>query len=267
MATSNLRTFSIAADRPAIAERWRVSLGEGDERARVRETAAPSHGPRALSVFDTLHALGWSAAGGGALAAANALRDVQSFAEVGLLGMAIAGVATLASLPRLAKASRLAWRNGSLEGSLREVAWVTLRALVDADILGRWELDHAEVEIRTSIDGRKDVILTGVSRAAERQVMQAIAEILGPVQNPRYLLVRRSRIGPRRRVDYHAVPAALGARKEFAERFAELWLERIGYSDLVFARTAESRMFVLQARASSFAAGFQRHVDRRSVWL
>ena len=267
LTTSNLRTYNIAADRPAIAERWRVSLGGGDARARVRETTATNHAPRALSWFDTLHALGWSAAGGGALAAANALREVRSYADLGLVGMGIAGVATLASLPRLVKAGRLAWRNGSLEGSLQEVAWVTLLALVDSDLLSRRELEHAAVEIRTSIDGRKDVILTGVSRTAERQVMQAIAEILGPVQNPRYLLVRRSWLGPRRRVDFHAVPTALGARKDFAERFAELWLERIGYSDLVFARTAESRLTILQARASSFAAGFQRKVDRRSVWL
>ena len=192
---------------------------------------------------------------------------MPSYADVGLVGMGIAGVATMASLPRLAKAGRLVWRSGSLEGSLHEVAGVTLRALVDADLLSGRELDHATIEIRTSLDGRKDVILTGVSRAAERQVMQAIAEILGPVQNPRYLLVRRSWLGPRRRVDYHAVPAALGARKDFAERFAELWRERVGHSDLVFARTAESRLLVLQARASSFAAGFQRTVDRRSVWL
>ena len=267
IAISNLRTFRIAADRPAIAERWRVSLGEGDARARVRETAAVRHAPRALSMFDTLHALGWSAAGGGAIAAGNALRDVTSYADFGLVGMGIAGVATLASLPQLVKAGRLAWRNGSLEGSLQEVAWVTLRALVAADVLSGRELDHADIEVRTSIDGRKDVILTGVSRAAERQVMQAIAEILGPVQNPRYLMVRRTWFGLRRRVDYHAVPAALAARKEFAELFAELWLERIGYSDLVFARTATNRLLLLQARASSFAAGFQRSVDRRSVWL
>lgn len=266
-ATSNLRTFRIAADRPAIAERWRVSLGEGAPRARVRETAAASHAPRALSWFDTLHALGWSAAGGAGMAAANAVRDVPSFADFGLVGMGIAGVGILASLPQLFKAGRLAWRNGSLEGSLREVAMVTLQALVDAGILSWRELDHAAVEVRTSLDGRKDVILTGVSRAAERQVMQAIAEILGPVQNPRYLMVRRSRFGLRKRVDYHAVPAALGARKDSAERFAELWIKSVGGSDLVFVRTIEGRRLLLRARASSFAAGFQRSVDRRSVWL
>jgi superfamily II DNA or RNA helicase len=116
---SNRRSFSLAADRAAIAEGWRVSLGEGAARARVRETAAASHAPRALSWFDTLHALGWSAAGGGAMAAADALRDVPAYADFGLVGMGLAGVALLASLPRLMKAGRLIWRNGSIEGSLR----------------------------------------------------------------------------------------------------------------------------------------------------
>ena len=266
-ATSNLRSFAIAADRGGIAERWRVSLGEGTARSRVRETTAATHAPRALSWADTLHALGWSAAGSGAMAAAYAMRGVESLADFGWVGMGIAGAATLASLPGLFKASRLAWRNGSLEGSLREVTWVTLRALVDADVISRSDSNNAEVEIRTSLDGRKDVILTGVSRAAERQVMLAIAEILGPVQNPRYLLVRRSRLGPRLRTDYHAVPALLGVRKEVAERFAELWVERIGQSELVFTRNAEGRRMLLRARTSSLAAGFQRKVERRSVWL
>lgn len=264
---TNERSFALAADRGGTAEKWRVSLGEGTPRARVRETAAARYAPQALSMADTLHALAWSAAGSGAAAGAYALRGVESFADFGLVGMGLAGAATLASLPRLAKAGMLAWRNGSLEGSLREVAWVTLRALVRAGVVSANDWDNAAVEIRTSLDGRKDVVLTGVSRAAERQVMQALAEILGPVQNPRYLLVRRSRLGLRRRIDYHAVPALLGARKEQAENFASLWVERIGSSDLVFTRSAEGRRLLLRARAMSFAAGFQRRVDRRSVWL
>ncbi|RPF72460.1 DEAD/DEAH box helicase family protein [Aurantiacibacter spongiae] len=266
-AFANLETFAVAADRPAIAERWKVSLGKGAERGQVRETAAPRYAPRALSWFDTLQALGWSAAGSGAFAAANELRGLASYEGFGVIAMGLAGVATVASLPRLAKAGRLVWRNGSLEGSLESVTRVVLRSLVDSDVISGRELDTAQVEIRASLDGRKDIVLTGVSRAAERQVMQAITEILGPVQNPRYLLVRNSWLGLKKRVDYHAVPAALGARKENAERFAELWRSGVGSSKLVFTRTADGRRTLLRARASSFAAGFQRIVDRRSVWL
>lgn len=264
---ANHTTFARAADRAAIAEAWRVSLGEGTARSQVRETATPAHAPRALSWFDTLQALGVSAASTGALAGANELRAVASFESAGVTAMAIAGVVTLASLPRLAKAARLAWRNGSLEGSLGAVAQVVLQALSDANVISGRELETTAVEIRTSLDGRKDIILTGISRAAERQVMQALSEILGPVQNPRYLLVRTSWFGLKQRFDYHAVPAALGARKDDAERFAALWQDGVGSSRLVFARSAQGRRTLLRARAQSFAAGFQRGVDRRSVWL
>ena len=97
--------------------------------------------------------------------------------------------------------------------------------------------------------------------------MEAIAEVLGPVQNPRYLLVRPSRFGWRRRTDYHAVPTVLGAQKKPAELFAKEWRARVGSSQLVFTRNAEGRRLLLRARVRSFAAGFQRSVDRRSAWL
>lgn len=263
----NLQSFAFAADRQAIAERWKASLGCGGARAQVRETAAPRYAPRVLSWFDTLQALGWSAAGGGAFAAANELRGLASYEGFGSIALGIAGVVTLATLPRLAKVVSLVWRNGSLEGSLKAVTGVVLRSLVDADVISARELENAHVEIRTSLDGRKDIVLTGVSRAAERLVMQAISEILGPVQNPRYVLVRSSWLGLHKRSDYHAVPAALGARKDNAERFAALWCGAVGSSKLVFTRTTEGRLALLRARASSFSAGFQRIVDRRSVWL
>ncbi len=98
-------------------------------------------------------------------------------------------------------------------------------------------------------------------------MMLAMAELLGPVQNPRYLLVRRSWLGRWGRTDYHAVPAAIGQRKEWAEGFHRAWQARVGTSHLVFTRSAEGRLDLLRARAGSFAAGFQRRVDRRSAWL
>ncbi|WP_298471152.1 DEAD/DEAH box helicase family protein [uncultured Erythrobacter sp.] len=267
IATLNRQAFAIAADRAGIASKWSTSLGDGEARSRVRETAAPNYAPRRLSWFDTLHSAAWSAGSTAALVAGNELRAVASFEGLGMVAMGAAGIATLASLPRLAKAARLAWRNGSLEGSLGEVAQAILRGLAEAKIIAASEVDAARIDIRTSVDGRKDVIVAGVSRAAERAVMQAIAEVLGPVQNPRYLLVRKSWLGPKRRTDYHAVPAALGARKEYAEAFLTIWKSQIGSSKLVFTRNREGRQVLLRARMKSLAAGFQRSVDRRSAWL
>ena len=263
----NSATFALAQDRPGISSKWSQSLGNGDERSHVRETAAPNYAPRSLSWNDTLQSLFWTASGSAGMAFADQLRGVTSLETAGLVILGACGVATLASLPSLFKAGRLLWRNGSLESSLSEVARVVLESLYQTGQLSAAEHAKAGFEIRASIDGRKDIIVTGVSRATERQVMTAIAEILGPVQNPRYLLVRRSWLGLFARTDYHAVPADLGARKEYAERFAALWKERVGSSQLVFTRSAEGRKVLLKARMRSFAAGFQRSVDRRSAWL
>ncbi|MEM7666289.1 MAG: DEAD/DEAH box helicase family protein [Pseudomonadota bacterium] len=267
MAAQNSNTMELAGDRTATDRKWQESLGQGDARSHVRETAAPNYSPRALSWTDTLQALAWTATGSAGIAGANQLRAVTSVEGLALVAMGAASVATIASLPRLAKAARLAWRNGSLEGSLAEVAGTVLQSLGAAGLVSAEEVERAHIEVRSSVDGRKDIILSEVSRSTERQVMQAIAEVLGPVQNPRYLLIRKSWLGLRSRTDYHSVPAALGTRKENAETFARIWREKIGLSQLVFTRNAEGRRMLLRGRMRSFAAGFQRSVDRRSAWL
>lgn len=264
---ANCRTFAAAADRQQIARRWSASLGAGGTRARVRETAAPNYAPQGLAWADTLQALTWSALSAATFAAADELQSIDSMETLGGLGMIIAGAATVAGLPKLAKAARLVWRNGSVEGSLEQVGRVALQSLHHAGLASVADVTAGAFEVRGGLDGRKDVVLRGVSRSVERQVIQAITEVLGPVGNPRYLLVRESRLGWRTRTDYHPVPAALGARKDWAEAFARLWSERVGSSRLVYARTPEGRRVLLQARAKSLAAAFQRSVDRRSAWV
>lgn len=265
--TWNSRSFDVARDRGAIAERWARSLGEASPRAHVRHIASPNYAPRILAWRDTLRWLGCSAAAAGAFAAAAQMRGAAGMAELSAMGMAVAGAAALAAFPKLAKAGLLLLRNGSLEGSLEQAGKAVLIGLHAAGCLSDSERDCAYFEIGVGLDGRRDIIVHGTSRAAERMIIDALDELLGPVRNPRYLLVRASWLGPRRRTDYHAVPAAIARRKESAERFHKAWRAHVGESRLVFTRTAEARLLLLRARARSFAAGFRRDVDLRSAWL
>lgn len=265
--SANRRILAAAADRREIAARWAASLGSGGPRARVRQTASPNYAPQRLAWSDTLQAVIWSALSAAAFAAFDALQYVEGTESLSGLGMAFAAAAGVAGLPKLAKAGRLAWRNGSVEGCLEQVSQVVFQTLAQAGLVSEADFKAGRFNLRASVDGRKEVVLHGVSRSAERHVIQAISDVLGPVGNPRYLLVRTSRLGWRTRTDYHPVPAAIGARKEWAETFARLWSNRVGSSELVFTRTAEGRRTLLRARAKSLAAGFQRAVDRRSAWL
>ncbi|TFI57368.1 hypothetical protein E2493_15395 [Sphingomonas parva] len=263
----NARTFAIAGNRSWIAERWATSLGDASPRAHVREIAAANYAPRILAWRDTLRWLGASAASSGAIAAADEMRGIDGPSGIGVAATALAAAAGLAALPKLARAGWLLVRNGSLEGCLKQVGRAVLDGLNEAGLVSDLEREAAWFEVGRGIDGRRDIIVHDVSRATERAVIEAIAEILGPVRNPRYLLVRTSWLGQRRRVDYHAVPSAIARRREWAEHFHQAWQRRVGTSRLVFTRTAEGRLLLLRARARSFAAGFQRIVDRQSAWL
>ncbi|MFA5965947.1 MAG: DEAD/DEAH box helicase family protein [Sphingomonas sp.] len=263
---ANAATIAAAHDRAAIARRWSTALGAVSPRAHVRQTASPNYAPRRLSSFDTLRWLGISATSCAMFAVADALRHVEAYATPATLATGLAGAATLAAFPKLLLAARLWYRNGSLERSLDQVAHVVLASLAHAGLITEADFAATVVEIRHGLAGRSDVILHGCSRATERQVLTALAEVLGPVLNPRYLLVRRSWLGLRRRTDYHAVPGAIGKRKEWAAFFAQLWHRQVGPSKLHFVRTPQGRRLLLRARARSFAAGFQRNVERRSVW-
>jgi hypothetical protein len=181
--------------------------------------------------------------------------------------MAIAAAGALAALPKLAKAGWLLFRNGSLEGSLEQAAKAVLIGLHSAGCLSDLERGNASFEIGVGLDGRLDILVHGTSRTSERMIIEALAELLGPVRNPRYLLVRSSWLGPRRRTDYHPVPAAIARRKESAEEFHRAWRASVGDSRLVFTRTPDGRLLLLRARARSFAAGFRRAVDLHSAWL
>lgn len=263
----NEASFALARNRESIDHKWLSSLGCGGKRSVVRETATPSYAPRALHWPNTLQSLVWTAGGSAAFAALEQLASTATQPGPWFIGMGLAAVATLASLPRLFQAGRLMWRNGSLEGSLKQVTNVVIESLRSAGGISHEDADRARVDVKATIKGRHDVIVSGTSRAAERQIMAAIAEILGPIQNPRYLLVRRSKLGFIGRTDYHAVPSSLGNCKDSAEALAVLWNNQVGASELIYTRSSEGRKWLLKARARSFSAGFQRLVDRRSAWV
>ena len=157
-------------------------------------------------------------------------------------------------------------RNGTLERSLTQVGAALVTSLHAAGLLKN-DADSYAILVRRSVTGRCEVIIEGASRAEEAIFLEALSDVLGPVQNPRYLLVRQSWLLGRGRVDYHAVPTRLGARKDTAEAFQKAWSRRVGPSELVYTRTGAGRRALLRARVQSFAAASQRFFERRSVWM
>ena len=263
--SANAANFARAADRAAIARDWAISLGDAPSRAHVREVAAPKYAPRRIVWKDTIEALSIGGVTSGAAAGAYSLLGALGAKPLTLLLAGASTAAALASLPKMGRALRLAWRNGSLENNLVQVGEMVLFGMQQAGLISAAERESASVGVSAQPDGSRAIYFDGLTRSADIAAMDALVELLGPIQNPRYLLQRRGGLAPQGK-DFHAIPVLFSRNKEAARGFAAEWSRRIGRAEALWTRSEKGRRALLLARRASLAAGMQRQVQRRSDW-
>lgn len=96
--------------------------------------------------------------------------------------------------------------------------------------------------------------------------LDCLAQLLGPIDNPRYILLRRSRGLGKLLEDYHPVPDCLSGKKADADVFARLWNGRVSDAVLVSARSREGRKVLLRARARAYASEEAAVAERLGRW-
>lgn len=89
------------------------------------------------------------------------------------------------------------------------------------------------------------------SESKDKEVFtKCLEEILNPVDNPKYVIIRKSKwenlIDQN---DYHPVPDIIGKKKNLVEHYYEFWKRYVGSAQLVNTRTIEGRKFLLKARS------------------
>ena len=93
-----------------------------------------------------------------------------------------------------------------------------------------------------------------------------MAEVLSPLENPRYLLRRDGTFLRKKRQDYHAVPAKFAVKKDLAAIFCKAWNKYVSPSELIYTRSAEGREVLLKARVQSFSSVFEKEIKRLDKW-
>jgi hypothetical protein len=248
-----------------LAEIWRTALQGKSPKPEMRERVESNSAPRGLVLADTLKHLAIQALITGASYGLWTLEAIgQSQRNTIVLAFGFL-VGTALAAPKLLKALYLLLRNGTLENSVRQVGWAVLETL---QFMGIVRTAPKALRIKTAKDavGVVHCRLDGATAIERQRFLDAMQQVLGPVDNPRYLLVRRSYLGPLLRVDYHAVPDLIGQNKKFAAHFAKRWARYVGPSGLVYARTVEGRRILLQARTKALSSAFRKKTDRLSVW-
>jgi superfamily II DNA or RNA helicase len=171
-------------------------------------------------------------------------------------------------------------RRGQAEALMGEPS-LTRYASAVADALrsaGHSPVGADAIAVDVTLDGEARVRLERVPEATSQLFAEALAELLGPIERPRYLVSRPS-WAPRSatildgvraprpdREVWHPVPAVFGASRPAADAFLACWHEHVGPGRAVFSGTPEGSGLVRALRWSSplgDAAGLSI-VQRRS---
>ncbi|MFW9967140.1 MAG: DEAD/DEAH box helicase family protein [Candidatus Thorarchaeota archaeon] len=265
-----------AKDREGLRLAWETSLKRGEEGIRLIEEVTAKKArlpvPRGFVFRNTIAALSWEVF---LIFGFFVARQIFSWVvPIGNLGLSLLSflpmlgflIFILRFAPKALKALWLFVMHGPIRSSLAQVGKAVLATLCEVRIV-RTPIEEMRVVVEEGKRGEVFCHVEGGTRRERATYLNALGEVLGPVESPRYLLLRKSMLGKSFvRQDYHNVPDILGSRRESAEAFAKQWKKYVGEMDLIYTRNKEGRIALLRARNHSLSAGFRPRSERISRW-
>jgi superfamily II DNA or RNA helicase len=173
------------------------------------------------------------------------------------------GIAFVCTLPRFIRLLVMMCRHLPVDGSIRQIA-LTLRDTLCATDLLPGNTNRFPVNCEQMKNGWFAVSLGNADFYEQSLFADCMNELLGPIENPRYLITRKAAVGAR--MDFHAVPSVLAKKKETATVFHRFWEKRLGNSELLYTRTPENRPQLLKARARAFSTAAAPKSERLDRW-
>ena len=258
-------------DRESLRSKWNVALGDGEFRM-VRELESSSvRLPRGFVFYNTISAVVWNGIFAGLIVFSRILGGYgpssdSKFILTFLMVICIAGIlGFLAAVPFLLKALWLFLRHGPVASSMKQIAKALVRSLALSGGINT-DLSAMEVKVEKGKYGSVSCSLKGGTSYEKSNFLEAMREILDPIENPRYILVRKTTLGRFLRRDFHAVPGVLGKRKETARIFAKMWKKYVGSMKLVYTRTPKGRRLLLKARVKALSSRFRQPCRKINRW-
>lgn len=156
-------------------------------------------------------------------------------------------------------------RTGTVEGVLKQIAITILETMSSQDLL-KSSIKNVGLHVMED-HGRFFVSCSNLPAAENNLFIQALQELLDPVENPRYLLVKHGSFwGKVRQTDYFVIPSILSAKRKSVEMFKQLWEKYIGKCEVVYTRNLEGRKLLLKARREASSAWKREKSKRLSKW-
>lgn len=243
----NTKTLALAADRAKTAKSWQTALcGQLHPEIHNVDQVPNNVQPTGFLIRNGIYELILSICGIASIKAITSTVQINANPLSKLLILAILVVFSVIFLKLLFKILRFATPKKSVE-SLARCVLSTLKKM--------GEIDNAALRVRVEKAPESlDVICTlvGDSCAREKEVFcEALKEMLSPIDNPRYILIKKGFFGNRRSVSF-ACPSIIGAKKENVQLLASELRRRAGKFELFYTRNEIGRKELLKCRKFSY---------------
>ncbi|MGB0745033.1 MAG: hypothetical protein ACPGSB_10970, partial [Opitutales bacterium] len=170
------------------------------------------------------------------------------------------GYALLQTAPELVKAFRLYRKYGLTGVTSDAVANALLRAMKVLDKFDE-DIQAKDLQIDNTL-GEICVSLKGGSRMDRHHFSSAFLEMMGPIESPKYLIVRKSL----KRTTYFPVPDSIFSSDRARAELCRQMRRALGQAHLVNCRTREGRKVLLKARACSIINDWDDAGESLSRW-
>jgi len=271
----NAEMFSLAGNRENLKQRWKEALETGVN--LVEEIKIPFREEKEYEATKSMYlnktianlvaTLGFSLLGyfdgilqGFGRARIKSKTDLYIFLTViAILGIFYFGRLTIKTL-------RLYFKYRDISKDIRQIGEALLNSLIKARII---QTDNSKLKVDATVDSFGAVYchLDGGTTFDKSTFINALKEIISPIDNPRYVIIRKNRFMLFvKQKDYHSVPEIVGRNKNLAEYFKNQWELLVGTCDLIFTRTIDGRKLLLKSRVKSLSAQFDDKVEHVNKW-
>ncbi|WP_210488379.1 hypothetical protein [Rufibacter aurantiacus] len=276
--SSNDQMLAFAAQRHQLQERWQQALAKGlslveEIKIPFPETRRSYQASKSLFYNRTIAYLLAElismilAFGNGALQGlGRSARHIRTttdlffyLAFIGVIGMLFFG-------RQLYTTARLYVKYRDISEDFRQIGEALLQSLAKAGVL---QTEVAKLNVVSSVDAHGNIYchLNGGTTFERSYFIKALREMIGPVGNPRYVIIRKNSFMKfLLQKDYHSVPEVIGKNKTLAEFLENQWRNLVGHCELVFTRNLEGRKLLLKARLHSLASEFEDKTEQVNKW-
>lgn len=171
----------------------------------------------------------------------------------------------LYNIPKTITVIKILIKHLPVAGSLKQIGIALCETLCQTGHIETY-FPFLTVNCLKADDGSFFLALDGGTFYESSLFADCLAEIFGPIDKPRYIIIRKGRFFGLDREDYHSVPTILGVKKEFANIFYKNCCKKVCPTELIYTRMFEGKKKLLKAKGKAFSSNFEKKIKRLDKW-